>query len=66
MLRDGEPAWVEYQEVDNNSDVFPALLNEYQSVGGTQTEGKVGDAECRLLPIVELVDFGVPWLVRHR
>ena len=48
-----------------DSDRFPQIGQAYEVSGGVVTKGKVGAADCRLLPIRPLVDFGVRWLAEH-
>ena len=62
---EGDP-WTEYSDVDNKSDYFPGLLADYEKQTGTCSRGQVGEAESKLLPVRELVDFGVGWLSEYR
>ena len=66
VLEDGEERWVTCMDVDNNSDIFPALLDDYIGDGGRYSTGKFGSAESYLIPAVELIDFGVGWLREKR
>ncbi len=58
----GKRVWRTCAEVGLDSDRFPALGAEYERQGGPARIGKVGQADCRLLPVRELVDFGREWL----
>ena len=66
ILEDGEERWVTYIDVDNNSDIFPALLDDYIGGGRKYSTGRFGSAESYLIPVVDLVDFGVKWLRENR
>lgn len=62
VLVDGQREWVWYDDVETDSDRFPKLGQDYELAGGAVSLGKVGNAECRLLPAQELVDYGTRWL----
>ncbi len=61
----GVRRWQSWREIEMDSDRFPQIGDAYEASGGVVTKGKVGAADCRLLPIRPLVDFGVRWLAEH-
>lgn len=61
----GRRRWVSLEEIQMDSDRFPQIGEAYERSGGAVTTGKVGLAECRLMHIAPLVDFGVKWLREH-
>jgi aminoglycoside 3-N-acetyltransferase len=63
--REGAP-WIKYSDVDNNSDYFPGLLADYEAQSGTCSVGMIGRAESKLIPMPDIVDFGIMWLCEHR
>ena len=65
VLVDGERHWVEYTELDGDTDDFVALGAEFESTGRGHT-GSVGAATARLMRQRELVDFATDWFGRNR
>ena len=63
---DGERTWVEYEDVDVDNEDFSLIGSDYESQTNSFHKGKIGEAEARLIPLRELVDFAVPWLEFHR
>lgn len=59
---DGERRWIEFNEIEENSDIFPEIGKAYQQSGGTQVEGMIGQAQSLLIPQRELVDFACGWM----
>lgn len=58
----GRRVWKSWQDIDKDSDRFPLIGEAYEAAGGVVTAGKVGAAECKLVPIAPLVDFATRWL----
>jgi aminoglycoside 3-N-acetyltransferase len=65
VLVDGERRWVEYTELDGDTDDFAALGAEFESTGQVRI-GSVGAATARLMRQREVVDFATDWLGRNR
>lgn len=59
---DGETRWVEYDDIDFNDEPFASTGEAYEKQGGEVIIGKVGNAECRLLPQRAIVDFTEKWI----
>lgn len=66
MMVDGRRAWVEYQDIDTDTDDFEAIGEAFAAGGGQVRAGKVAEADALLLPQAELVDFAAGWMTRHR
>jgi aminoglycoside 3-N-acetyltransferase len=64
-LVNNERAWIHYDDIENNSEIFPDILNDYIRGGGLYWNGKVGQAGSYLMPQRSLVDFGIQWLNEH-
>jgi len=64
VLEHGERIWKEYEDYDDNSDLFPSILSDFLEQGRGIT-GKVGNAESYLLEQRGLVDFGIDWFMRR-
>ena len=66
MLVDGERQWIEYQSLDGDSDRFPELGEAFEK---THTQafhvGKLGQADCRIIQMKPLVEFGTRWLTKN-
>jgi aminoglycoside 3-N-acetyltransferase len=61
MLRDGVRAWVAFEDVDFDSDCFPAIGAEFEQTGQVRT-GAVGSATVRLFSQPAAVDFATVWM----
>lgn len=61
----GRRRWVTWKDIEMDSDRFPALGEAYEAAGGPVAAGRLGAAECKLVPVRPLVDFGVRWLREH-
>jgi aminoglycoside 3-N-acetyltransferase len=65
---DGERRWDSFRDVvlDDTQFVLIGLKAEEQIEPDRRHEGRVGNAECRLLPLRDLVDFATVWLASAR
>ncbi len=66
ILVDGVRQWVTFDDIDWDDWDFPELGADFARETGYQREGKVGRADCILVPQRPLVDYGVTWLERRR
>ncbi len=61
----GRPRWREYEDVVLDDSEFRALgdiLDKSEFV----VHGRVGNADCRLMPLCKVVDFATDWMQEHR
>jgi len=65
MLVNNQKKWVEWEELDVNSDDFEQLGNDFESEINYKP-GKIGMAESRLISLRAIVDFGIGWLKENR
>lgn len=66
MLVDGERQWIEYQTVDVDSDRFPELGEAFEKANPQDFHtGKIGQADCRVIQMKPLIEFGTKWLKDH-
>jgi aminoglycoside 3-N-acetyltransferase len=65
MLVKNQRKWVEWDELDVNSDDFEQLGNDFESKINYKP-GKIGMAESRLISIRAIVDYGIEWLKENR
>lgn len=66
MLVDGERLWIEYQSVDGDSDRFPELGEAFEKTHADAFfVAKLGQADCRVIQMKPLVEFGTEWLKEH-
>lgn len=63
-LRDGRRVWLEFDDVDQNEELFPAIGLALEAEGGV-AQGKVRAAACRLMAQRTAVDFAVDWLTAY-
>lgn len=66
MLVDGKRQWIEYQIVDVDSDRFPEIGKAFEQEHSQEVSvGKLGQADCRIIHMKPLIEFGVEWLKLH-
>lgn len=61
----GRRRWHTYEDVVLDDGDFGELGADLERTGAV-VMGRVGEATCRLLPLVSAVDFAVGWFRRHR
>lgn len=66
IIKDGMAQWVEYIDVDNDSDYFSSIIDSYIENGGSYNKGKFGNADSYLFPMIELINYGVKWMEINR
>lgn len=64
VVRDGRRIWQTYEDIELNSDVFPAIGAAFEEQCPVR-KGLVGSAESRLFRHREAVDFAVKWLTAN-
>jgi aminoglycoside 3-N-acetyltransferase len=57
--------WIEYEDLDYNSDDFEQLGKDFESETN-YIPGKVGNAESRLISQREIVDYAISWFSKNR
>ncbi|MHA3963488.1 MAG: AAC(3) family N-acetyltransferase [Candidatus Thorarchaeota archaeon SMTZ1-45] len=65
IIQGGERKWVSWEEVKYNSDDFKELGAAFEKSIGYEIT-KVGQADSRLLPMRELIDFAIDWILQNR
>ena len=65
MMRNGRRAWVTYDDIAFNDDIFPQIGAVFDETGAV-TIGRVGSAECRLFRQKTAVDFATAWLSENQ
>ncbi|WP_121821888.1 aminoglycoside N(3)-acetyltransferase [Halostella salina] len=65
VLADGERRWVEYDDIETDTDDFPAVGTAFETEGGATT-GPVGEGTATLCSQRALVDFAVEWFGENR
>jgi aminoglycoside 3-N-acetyltransferase len=66
IMVDGVRQWVTFDDPDWDDGDFADLGADFARETGLQREGKVGRADCILVPQRPLIDYGVTWLERKR
>ncbi|MDQ6419733.1 AAC(3) family N-acetyltransferase [Paenibacillus sp. LHD-117] len=66
ILVDGDRQWIMYDEVGYDSGDFYSIGETFEKELDAVKHGKLGDADIRLMPVRELVDYGVKWMERNR
>ena len=62
----GKRTWTYYEDIENDCRDFPLILMDYMKASSSFQQGKVGNAECLLIPQRPLVDYGVEWMTQNR
>ena len=57
--------WVEYEDVVLDESEFPTL-GQFLDQSQIPDHGRVGNANCRLMPLCKMVDFATDWMREHR
>ncbi|MBY8996787.1 MAG: AAC(3) family N-acetyltransferase [Candidatus Thorarchaeota archaeon] len=65
ILENGERKWVSWDEIEYNSDDFNDLGEAFEKSIGYEPM-LVGQAESRLLPMKDIIDFAVEWFQENR
>ncbi len=63
---DGVRQWVEFKELDWDSDDFVQLADQFGQETGLITYGQVASATAQLIPQREIVDYAVNWMEQNR
>jgi len=64
VLVDGRRRWVTWEEPVVDDELFPHIGAAFDETGAV-TRVRIGAAECRAVPLAELVDFAAPRLDRN-
>jgi aminoglycoside 3-N-acetyltransferase len=66
ILVDGQRRWVEFEELDGDTDDFAQIGRDFAHDTGLVQQGLAGQATALLMPQRPLVDYGVRWMEEHR
>ncbi|WP_028543605.1 aminoglycoside N(3)-acetyltransferase [Paenibacillus taiwanensis] len=66
IILNDERRWVAYADLDFDSDDFEQIGSEFENETESARRGRIGNATALLMPVKELVDYGVQWMERHR
>ncbi|TDQ41087.1 aminoglycoside N(3)-acetyltransferase [Aureibacillus halotolerans] len=66
LLIEGREQWSTYNDINNESDDFGQIFNEFNSATGLVKKGSIGEAESFLMPQKNIVDFSVDWMNKNR
>ncbi len=65
MLLDGKRQWVWFDDFDYNDDDFEKIGKDFEKEHEV-TEGKIGNAPCKLFSIRDGIDFATEWIRQNR
>lgn len=65
VFRNDRREWIEYQDIDVNSDDFIQIGRAFESTGKCKT-GRVGSAQAKLMSQRDLVQFASEWMAENR
>ncbi|WP_018754476.1 aminoglycoside N(3)-acetyltransferase [Paenibacillus terrigena] len=66
IMEEGQRIWKWFEDYDYDSDDFAQLGADYEAAGGEVANGKVANADCKLLSANPAVAFAFEWLSKHR
>jgi aminoglycoside 3-N-acetyltransferase len=66
ILIEGRRQRRRYEDLDLDSDDFPAIGADFERDTEVVTRGHVALAECRMMPLRRAVDYAVGWIEEHR
>ena len=66
VVREGERAWVEFEDYDWDDSDFSAIGASFAEKTGLVRAGRVANGAAQLLPQRQFVDFAVEWMEKHR
>lgn len=66
IMVDGVRQWVEFKELDWDSDDFVQLADQFGQETGLITYGQVASATAQLIPQREIVDYALNWMEQNR
>ncbi|MEI2664180.1 aminoglycoside N(3)-acetyltransferase [Rossellomorea sp. LJF3] len=58
--------WTTYRDINNESDDFDRLFEDFHRETCYVRQGKVGDAKSYLIPMKLMVDYAVGWMDKNR
>ncbi|TVX91647.1 aminoglycoside N(3)-acetyltransferase [Paenibacillus agilis] len=62
----GEEKWTTYQDINNDSDDFGNLFDDFKKETNYVVDGKVGQATSYLIPMRSMVDYALSWMNNNR
>ncbi len=65
ILVDGRRRWVEYKDIELNSDVFPEIGKIFEETRPAGL-GTVGSAQARYFSQRDIVDYATEWITQYR
>ncbi|MNI65113.1 Aminoglycoside 3-N-acetyltransferase [compost metagenome] len=66
MLVSGAREWVQFRDLNWNSDDFAEIGEDFDRETGLTAHGNIAASAAQLIPQRELVDYAVDWLARKR
>ncbi|MNE62506.1 SPBc2 prophage-derived aminoglycoside N(3')-acetyltransferase-like protein YokD [compost metagenome] len=66
MLVDSERKWVQFNDIEFNSDDFEQIGSDFERDTGFVIRGRIAGADAMLMPQAELVDYGTKWMENNR
>jgi aminoglycoside 3-N-acetyltransferase len=66
MFVEGKRVWQTFDDIETDDDDFETIGAAFAEETGLERTGKIGQADAKLLPQRDLVDFAVQWMEAHR
>jgi aminoglycoside 3-N-acetyltransferase len=63
---EGKRVWQTFEDIETDDDDFEAIGAAFAEETNLEQTSKIGQAETRLVPQREIVDFAVRWIERYR
>ncbi|MDK8183751.1 AAC(3) family N-acetyltransferase [Paenibacillus sp. UMB4589-SE434] len=66
IILNDERRWVEYSDLDFDSDDFEQIGSDFENDTENARRGRIGNSTALLMPVKELVDYAVQWMEINR
>jgi aminoglycoside 3-N-acetyltransferase len=66
VLVEGQRHWKTFEDIETKSNDFEMIGKVFAEKTGLERTSKIGQADAKLLPQRELVDFAVQWMEKYR
>ncbi len=65
LFEDGKRVWKSFEDLDYDDEDFPQIGTDFEKAHKI-SQGKIGQADSKLIEIKELIDFAINWMENNR
>ena len=66
VIKDGKREWIIYNDIDHWDTSYFGRIGENFEESHSIKKGKIGQAECKVFELTDMVDFGVNWIKKAK